>query len=148
MAKGVEDTAFYCFVRLVALNEVGGDPRRFGMSHRTSSTNGAPTRRRGSPLHHAGDLHARYQAKRGCAHRGSACFPRFLAAWAAAVARWSALNARNRTGDLPDRKTEYLLYQTLVGRMADLHGSPGRYMQKAGARGEGTHFLARSQCRV
>src|SRR6202012_1643728 len=32
MAKGVEDTAFYCHVRLVALNEVGGDPGCFGVS--------------------------------------------------------------------------------------------------------------------
>ena len=32
MAKGVEDTAFYCFNRLVSLNEVGGDPGSFGLS--------------------------------------------------------------------------------------------------------------------
>lgn len=32
MAKGVEDTAFYRYTRLVALNEVGGDPARFGTS--------------------------------------------------------------------------------------------------------------------
>ena len=31
-AKGVEDTAFYRYLRLLALNEVGGDPARFGMS--------------------------------------------------------------------------------------------------------------------
>src|SRR5207244_2440427 len=31
-AKGVEDTAFYRYARLVALNEVGGDPSRFGIS--------------------------------------------------------------------------------------------------------------------
>ncbi|MFL5940273.1 MAG: malto-oligosyltrehalose synthase, partial [Gaiellaceae bacterium] len=32
MAKGVEDTAFYRYNRLLALNEVGGDPGRFGRS--------------------------------------------------------------------------------------------------------------------
>jgi (1->4)-alpha-D-glucan 1-alpha-D-glucosylmutase len=32
LAKGVEDTAFYRWSRLVALNEVGGDPDRFGVS--------------------------------------------------------------------------------------------------------------------
>jgi len=32
MAKGVEDTAFYRYARLLALNEVGGDPGRFGLS--------------------------------------------------------------------------------------------------------------------
>ncbi len=31
-AKGTEDTAFYRYGRMVALNEVGGDPGRFGMS--------------------------------------------------------------------------------------------------------------------
>src|SRR5262249_36504743 len=31
MAKGVEDTAFYRYLRLVALNEVGGDPGRFSL---------------------------------------------------------------------------------------------------------------------
>src|SRR5207248_10689743 len=31
MAKGVEDTAFYRYGRLLALNEVGGDPSRFGI---------------------------------------------------------------------------------------------------------------------
>ena len=30
MAKGVEDTAFYRWPRLAALNEVGGEPDRFG----------------------------------------------------------------------------------------------------------------------
>ena len=34
MAKGVEDTAFYRYVRLLALNEVGGDPSRFGIDGR------------------------------------------------------------------------------------------------------------------
>ncbi|MUL43343.1 malto-oligosyltrehalose synthase [Streptomonospora sp. PA3] len=32
MAKGTEDTAFYRATRFVALNEVGGDPARFGVS--------------------------------------------------------------------------------------------------------------------
>ena len=32
MAKGLEDTAFYVFNRLISLNEVGGDPDRFGIS--------------------------------------------------------------------------------------------------------------------
>src|SRR4029079_8408860 len=32
MAKGAEDTAFYTYNRLISLNEVGGDPGRFGVS--------------------------------------------------------------------------------------------------------------------
>ena len=34
MAKGVEDTAFYRYFRLAALNEVGGNPGRFGIGRR------------------------------------------------------------------------------------------------------------------
>ena len=41
MAKGVEDTAFYRWTRFVALNEVGGDPARFGVA-----AGGVPRRRR------------------------------------------------------------------------------------------------------
>src|SRR5262249_60323259 len=36
MAKGMEDTAFYRYRRLLSLNEVGGDPRRFGGGPRAS----------------------------------------------------------------------------------------------------------------
>ena len=58
MAKAVEDTAFYRFVRLVSLNEVGGDPRRFGTSvaafHRANAE-----RARDFPSRHARDRHAR-----------------------------------------------------------------------------------------
>ena len=32
MAKGLEDTTFYVYNRLISLNEVGGDPSRFGTS--------------------------------------------------------------------------------------------------------------------
>src|SRR5205823_14610101 len=32
MAKGLEDTAFYVYNRLVSLNEVGGDPGLFGLA--------------------------------------------------------------------------------------------------------------------
>ncbi len=32
MAKGFEDTAFYVYNRLLSLNEVGGDPEKFGLS--------------------------------------------------------------------------------------------------------------------
>ena len=38
MAKSLEDTSFYRYVRLVSLNEVGGDPRRFGVSVGPSTT--------------------------------------------------------------------------------------------------------------
>ena len=64
MAKGVEDTAFYRYVRLLALNEVGGDPGRFGLSRRgipPRERPSAPTASRGTLL--AGH-DARHEAKR------------------------------------------------------------------------------------
>ena len=50
MAKGVEDTAFYRYLRLSALNEVGGDPGVFGAAACRSSTTRAPSSRRDWPL--------------------------------------------------------------------------------------------------
>jgi (1->4)-alpha-D-glucan 1-alpha-D-glucosylmutase len=44
MAKGVEDTAFYRWFRLTALNEVGGNPDRFSLS-----TGSSAIRKRSSP---------------------------------------------------------------------------------------------------
>ena len=77
MAKSVEDTAFYRYVRLVSLNEVGGEPQHFGTSpaafHRVVQQTAAL-----SPARHAGDRHPRPQARRGrarpppCAERAAA----------------------------------------------------------------------------
>ena len=58
MAKGVEDTVFYCYNRLAALNEVGGDPGRFGGKSRTIPQVQWARTRRLTPFHHAGVVHA------------------------------------------------------------------------------------------
>ena len=56
-AKGIEDTAFYTFNRLISLNEVGGDPELFGTTvrafHRASAT-----RMNGPAAHDVGHVHA------------------------------------------------------------------------------------------
>ena len=74
VAKGVEDTAFYRYNRLIALNEVGGHPSHFGFA-----LQGLPRRGGGAraplALHHARQLHARHQALRGRARAARACFP-------------------------------------------------------------------------
>ena len=49
MAKGVEDTAFYVYNRLVSLNEVGGDPDHFGVSRARRSTQRERARARDWP---------------------------------------------------------------------------------------------------
>jgi len=113
MAKGVEDTAFYGYLRLVALNEVGGDPSHFGTAvdefHKWCED--AQTRQPFSML-----ATSTHDTKRSEDVRTRiSLLSEIPELWADAVRRWSAANARYRTGDFPDRKTEYLLYPTLVG---------------------------------
>ncbi len=93
-AKGVEDTAFYSFNRLLALNEVGGDPDSFGVST------------------------AEFYAWCRQMHRLRARL--FLLSeeperWSRAVTEWAATNERHRSGEMPDRNFEYHLYQVIVG---------------------------------
>jgi (1->4)-alpha-D-glucan 1-alpha-D-glucosylmutase len=51
--------------------------------------------------------------------------------WADAVRQWSSANAKYRTGEMPDRKTEYLLYQTLAGAWPISRDRLLAYMRKA-----------------
>ncbi len=112
-AKGVEDTAFYRYSRLLALNEVGGDPERFGISVETFHARNVERARRfprallATSTHdtkRSGDVRARISV--------IAEMPR---EWRAHVLRWRELNAAFRAGGAPDAGEEYLLYQTLVG---------------------------------
>ncbi|HEX6597056.1 MAG TPA: malto-oligosyltrehalose synthase, partial [Acidimicrobiales bacterium] len=113
MAKGVEDTAFYRYFRLSALNEVGGEPGRFGTSvdefhaANLAAAEAWPATMLSTSTHdtkRAEDVRARL-----------AVLSEMPGHWALAVRRWAALNAGHRRGDWPDANTEYLLYQTLVG---------------------------------
>ena len=113
MAKGIEDTAFYRYNRLVALNEVGGDPGHFAgdvdgfLAQLAEAQRDWPTAMLASSTHdtkRSEDVRARI-----------AVLSEVPGDFAAAVDRWSARNERHRTGDLPDRNLEWLLYQTLVG---------------------------------
>ena len=117
LAKACEDTAFYRYFRLLALNEVGGDPRRFGMSiaafHRLMQD-----RARYWP--HAMIATATHDTKRGeDARLRLALLSEMPRDWGRRVSRWLRLNRRHRSeigGELvPDRNVEYLFYQTLVG---------------------------------
>jgi (1->4)-alpha-D-glucan 1-alpha-D-glucosylmutase len=112
-AKGVEDTAFYRYNRLLALNEVGGDPSRFGISvDELHAANAERARRfpRGllvTQTHdtkRSGDVRARIGALAGMAGE-----------WREHVLRWRDVNAELRKDGAPDANEEYLIYQTLVG---------------------------------
>jgi (1->4)-alpha-D-glucan 1-alpha-D-glucosylmutase len=117
MAKGLEDTAFYVYNRLISLNEVGGDPGRFGVApaelhaflqerqehwpHTLSASSTHDTKR-------SEDVRARLNVLSE--------MPR---EWHKTLTRWRLWNRRHRVRieamDAPDRNDEYLLYQTLIG---------------------------------
>src|SRR5437899_12584442 len=116
-AKGFEDTALYRFNRLVSLNEVGGDPSRFGVTL-TEFHAEHTARARRSP--HALSATATHDTKRGEDHRARInVLSEIPEEWRRHVARWQRLNHRQRTmvddRAVPGANTGYLIYQTLVG---------------------------------
>jgi (1->4)-alpha-D-glucan 1-alpha-D-glucosylmutase len=124
MAKGVEDTAFYRYVRLTALNEVGGDPGRFWLApadfHRAARERleRHPLQLLASQTHdtkRAGDVRARIGALAGMHEQ-----------WAERVGRWHEL-----TGGMDDPNEEYLLWQTLVGAWPIIPSRLEQYLEKA-----------------
>jgi (1->4)-alpha-D-glucan 1-alpha-D-glucosylmutase len=129
MAKAVEDTAFYCYNRFIALNEVGGDPSRFGLSvaafHEICS-------RRQEQWPNSMNSVSTHDTKRGADVRARlALLSQMPEEWAETVRKWSTMNEVRRRGDWPDRKTEYFLYQTLVGAWPVSLERILEYMQKA-----------------
>ena len=129
MAKGLEDTVFYCFNRLVSLNEVGGDPGHFGVSPAAFHQACLEAQQRWPQGMLATSTHdtKRSEDVRVRIHLLS----EIPARWAEAVRRWAALNERYRRGGWPDRNTEYLLYQTLVGAWPLEVERALTYMEKA-----------------
>nr|MDQ3372161.1 alpha-amylase family glycosyl hydrolase [Actinomycetota bacterium] len=130
MAKGVEDTAFYRWTRLLALNEVGGDPERWSMTV-AAFHEGNLERARRFPrgllvtqthdTKRSGDTRARIGALSGMGED-----------WAAAVRHWRAINAPLRTSaTAPTPDEEYLLYQTLVGTWPISGERLAAYLEKA-----------------
>lgn len=113
MAKGVEDTAFYCFNRLIALNEVGGNPGQFGTLPEIFH---AFCRRIQSYWPQTLLASATHDTKRGeDARLRIGLLSEIPQRWIAAVRRWSRMNERFRRSGFPDPNTEYFLYQSLVG---------------------------------
>jgi (1->4)-alpha-D-glucan 1-alpha-D-glucosylmutase len=107
MAKGVEDTAFYRFNRFVALNEVGGDPGRFGVSPAEAHT-AATARAAGWPA--TMTTLSTHDTKRGEDVRARlAVLSELPDDFAAAIERWHARLP------LPEPSLELLAWQTLVG---------------------------------
>jgi (1->4)-alpha-D-glucan 1-alpha-D-glucosylmutase len=117
LAKGLEDTAFYTYNRLVSLNEVGGHPEHFGVpvqefhAHNLDRMKNWPHTLLASSTHdtkRSEDVRARINL-----------LSEIPEDWEAALARWVSLNAAKKAMVenvlAPERNDEYLLYQTLVG---------------------------------
>ncbi len=117
MAKGLEDTAFYRYNRLISLNEVGGDPSRFGVSLESFHE---ANLRRAAEWPHSLLATATHDTKRGEDVRARlSVLSEMPAEWQSAIERWRRLNAETRPivhgHAAPHPNDEYLLYQTLVG---------------------------------
>jgi (1->4)-alpha-D-glucan 1-alpha-D-glucosylmutase len=117
MAKGLEDTSFYRYNRLASLNEVGGDPHKFGVSpdefHREiqQRTKAWPHSLLDTSTHdtkRSEDVRARIDV-----------LSEIPGLWRRNVRRWREMNADKKRmvdgSEAPSRNDEYLLYQTLIG---------------------------------
>ena len=129
MAKGVEDTAFYCFNRFTSLNEVGGDPGNFGVSldafhdFMKLQQRNWPNSQLTTSTHdtkRSEDTRARLNV-----------LSEIPELWMQAVRRWSVMNACHRQNNFPDRNAEYLFYQALVGTWPLTVDRMQLYMEKA-----------------
>ena len=117
MAKGLEDTVFYIYNRLAALNEVGGEPQQFGLSvaafheRNIDRQHNWPASLLATSTHdtkRSEDVRARIVA-----------ISEIPELWRRSLQRWRVSNRRwKRTindVEAPDANEEYLLYQTLLG---------------------------------
>ncbi|MGH9166117.1 MAG: malto-oligosyltrehalose synthase, partial [Acidimicrobiales bacterium] len=130
MAKSVEDTAFYTYVPLVSLNEVGGDPSHFGVPPAAFHDACAEAQRQWP----AGMVTtATHDTKRGEDVRARlALLSEIPVRWGAAVRGWMDRNQGHRAGPgHPDANAEYLLYQTMVGAWPLSAERAVAYMEKA-----------------
>lgn len=129
MAKGVEDTTFYCFDRLLSCNEVGAQASLIGISsdkfheycHYLSEH--WPRNMLATSTHdnkRSEDVRTRISLLSEIPDR-----------WAAALHHWSTMNEGAWNNRTPDRHAEYLLYQTLVGAWPIDAARSWQYMLKA-----------------
>ena len=117
MAKGIEDTAFYRVFPLASLNEVGGNPERFGLPidafHRQNAE-------RLTSWPHAMLTTSSHDTKRSEDVRARInVLSEMPRDWERAIQRWQSMNRAKKVeldgAEVPDPQEEYLLYQTLIG---------------------------------
>ena len=129
MAKGVEDTAFYRWPRLAALNEVGGDPGRLGLG--TAEFHAFAGRLARDWPATMTTLSTHDTKRQEDVRARLAVLAEIPEDWAAEVTRWHGL-ARSLTGGQgPEPDIEYLLWQTLVGAWPVSSDRIASYLVKA-----------------
>src|SRR5207245_11524430 len=115
MAKGIEDTAFYNYNRLVSMNEVGGEPGRSGAFDGLQEFH-AHNCRRQSAWPHTLNATSTHDTKRSEDVRARInVLSEVPSVWARSVRKWAKMNAHLRRDGVPDVNEELLLYQTLFG---------------------------------
>jgi (1->4)-alpha-D-glucan 1-alpha-D-glucosylmutase len=125
-AKGVEDTTFYRYNRLLALNEVGANPGRFGSSVSDFHAFCARIARDWPATMTTLSTHDTKRSEDARARL--AVLAEIPAEWGAAVRDWSA---RAASYGKPDSETEYVFWQTLAGTLPIGADRLADYMQKA-----------------
>jgi (1->4)-alpha-D-glucan 1-alpha-D-glucosylmutase len=116
-AKGVEDTAFYQYHRLVSLNEVGGDPATFGISTRAFHAANADRQAHWPDTIIATSTHDNKRSEDvRCRLDVLSEMPE---AWSEALDRWQKLSSsgRGESSATPSPADEYLFYQTVLGTL-------------------------------
>jgi (1->4)-alpha-D-glucan 1-alpha-D-glucosylmutase len=108
VAKGIEDTAFYRYTRLVALNEVGGNPARFGFSLAEFHAAAEERARRWPSTMLGSSTHDTKRSEDVRARLG--VLSELASVWRMTLRRWSLMNRGGIS-----RSDEYHFYQALVG---------------------------------
>ncbi|MDP9052392.1 MAG: malto-oligosyltrehalose synthase, partial [Acidobacteriota bacterium] len=133
MAKGVEDTAFYCYNRLVAMGEVGGDPGSNGIS--VKELHAYNVKMQATHPHTMTTLSTHDTKRSDDVRARLAVLSEMAEEFGDALNRWSRVNndlrADHKLGAYPDRNTEYLLYQTMIGAWPITVERLQEYMLKA-----------------
>ena len=157
MAKGLEDTSFYRYNRLISLNDVGGDPQQFGFSVETFHER---IQQRAQVWPHRLLATSTHDTKRsgGSFAPASMFFRKSQALWQEKVGKWGRWNRGHKTLvaglEAPSRNDEYLLYQTLLGvwseggasRAEDGAGPRQAVHAESHSRGKGCFELGKSKC--
>lgn len=117
MAKGMEDTAFYRYNRLVSLNEVGGEPDRFGISPAVFHWANQQRLQLWPYAMLAGSTHDNKRSEDVRARIN--VISEWPDEWRTRLNRWARINRTKKCtvddAPAPSRNDEYLLYQTLIG---------------------------------